>query len=101
IAWLVPAALVLGVAACWFARDRRQVLAGLCMWMGCLVLTGLTFSFMAGIFHAYYTVALAPAVAALVAIGAHTLWRARTSLGASGALALATSTSTALAFVLL
>ena len=40
----------------------------------------LTFSFMAGIFHAYYTVALAPAVAALVGIGAWVLWRHRSSL---------------------
>ena len=32
---------------------------------------------MAGIFHQYYTVALAPALAALVAIGAFSLWIAR------------------------
>lgn len=33
-----------------------------------LIVTWLVFSFMAGIFHAYYTVALSPAIAALVAI---------------------------------
>ena len=33
-----------------------------------LIVTWLVFSFMAGIFHAYYTVALAPAIAVLVAI---------------------------------
>jgi hypothetical protein len=33
---------------------------------------------MSGIFHAYYTVALAPAVGALVGIGATLLWRERT-----------------------
>ena len=33
-----------------------------------LVVTWLVFSFMAGIFHAYYTVALSPAIATLVAI---------------------------------
>lgn len=33
-----------------------------------LVVTWLVFSFMAGIFHAYYTVALSPAIAVLVAI---------------------------------
>ncbi|GAA2143229.1 glycosyltransferase family 39 protein [Nocardioides koreensis] len=105
VAWLLPAALVLGVVGLWFARGRgpapRQVQAGLVIWLGWLLVTGLTFSFMAGIFHAYYTVALAPAVAALVAIGAHTLWRHRASLVASGGLAFATAGTTALAFVLL
>ena len=36
------------------------------LWGGWLLVTGLVFSFMAGIIHPYYTVALAPAVAALV-----------------------------------
>ena len=47
-------------------RPRR---AALLLWGGWLVVTGLVFSLMAGIFHAYYTVALAPAIAALVGIG--------------------------------
>ncbi len=51
--------------------------AGLVVWGLWLLVTGLTFSFMAGIFHAYYTVALAPAVGALVGIGAVVLWRRR------------------------
>ena len=72
VAWLLPAALVLGVAGLWFARGRahRPVRAGLTLWLGWLLVTGLTFSFMAGIFHPYYTVALAPAIGALVGIGA-------------------------------
>ena len=53
------------------------VRAALILWLGWLLVTGLTFSFMAGIFHAYYTVALAPAVAALVGIGAWLLWQHR------------------------
>ncbi|GCD91404.1 glycosyltransferase family 39 protein [Nocardioides sp. LS1] len=106
VAWLLPAALVLGVAALWFARgldklDRQDRQAGLTLWLGWLVVTGLTFSLMAGIFHAYYTVALAPAVAALVAIGAHTLWQRRGSLAVSGVLAFTTAFTTSLAFVLL
>ena len=40
---------------------------------------------MAGIFHPYYTVALAPAIGALVGIGAVVLWRHRDSLVAVGA----------------
>jgi 4-amino-4-deoxy-L-arabinose transferase-like glycosyltransferase len=37
------------------------------------------FSFMQGTWHSYYTVELAPAVAALTALGAALLWRRRTS----------------------
>ncbi|MCW2792485.1 MAG: glycosyl transferase [Nocardioides sp.] len=104
VAWLLPAALILGVAALWFARGSlgsRDLRAGLTVWLGWLVVTGLTFSFMAGIFHAYYTVALAPAIAALVAIGAHTLWRHRDSLVAAGVLSFTTAFTTAFAFSLL
>ena len=45
-----------------------------------LLVTGLIFSFMQGIFHAYYTVALAPAVAAIVGIAATLLWRRRADI---------------------
>ena len=69
VAWLLPAALVLGVVALLFARGRRPLQAGLTLWLGWLLVTALTFSLMAGIFHPYYTVALAPAIGALVGIG--------------------------------
>lgn len=46
-------------------RIRRAQIVIFGTW---LVVTWLVFSFMAGIFHAYYTVALSPAIAALVAI---------------------------------
>ncbi|RBQ06484.1 glycosyl transferase [Micromonospora sp. LHW51205] len=80
ISWLLPAALILLVAGLWLAgraprTDRTR--AGLLLWGGWLLVTGLIFSFMSGIFHAYYTVALAPAVGALVGIGVTALWRAR------------------------
>lgn len=101
VAWLLPAALVLGVAAAWFVRRRPSVLAPLVLWGGWLVVTGLTFSLMAGIFHAYYTVALAPAIAALVGTGSWVLWRHRGSLVASGVLAGTTALTTVLAFLLL
>ncbi len=80
IAWLLPAALlalvlvlVLRGRAPRTDGDRAAVIA----WGGWLLVTGITFSFMAGIFHAYYTVALAPAIAALVAIGVAVGWRER------------------------
>jgi 4-amino-4-deoxy-L-arabinose transferase-like glycosyltransferase len=80
IAWLLPAALVLLAAGLWLTRraprtDRRR--ASLVVWGGWLVVTALTFSYMAGIFHEYYTVALAPPIAVLVGAGAHLLWRER------------------------
>ena len=52
-------------------------LAGYLLWGTWLVVTGLVFSFMSGIVHTYYAVALAPAVAALVGAGTVELWRLR------------------------
>ena len=104
IAWLMPAALILLVAGLWFTRRARRtdlVRAGLVVWGAWLVVTGLTFSLMAGIFHAYYTVALAPAVGALVGIGAVLLWRRRESYAAALVMACTVSFTTAFAFFLL
>ncbi|WP_028568647.1 glycosyltransferase family 39 protein [Salinispora tropica] len=80
IAWLLPAALILLVVGLLMAgraprTDRTR--AGLLLWGGWLLVTGAIFSFMSGIFHEYYTVALAPAVGALVGIGVTLLWRVR------------------------
>ncbi|MFC3963356.1 glycosyltransferase family 39 protein [Nocardia jiangsuensis] len=80
IAWLIPAALVTLIAGVLLrgraGRGDRQR-ASLLLWGSWLLVTGLVFSFMAGIFHQYYTVALAPAVAALAGIGAVLAWRNR------------------------
>jgi len=78
VAWLLPAALLLLVAGLVVAgravrTDRPR--AAFIMWGGWLLVTAGTFSFMAGIYHAYYEVALAPAIGALVGIGGVTLWR--------------------------
>ena len=43
------------------------------LWGGWLLVTGAVFSLGQGIIHPYYTVALAPAIGALVGIGAATL----------------------------
>ncbi|MHC5795069.1 glycosyltransferase family 39 protein [Lacisediminihabitans sp. FW035] len=83
VTWLLPAALIVMVVAfVLFGRTkrtdpRRAVLA---LFGGWLVVTALAFSFMAGIFHAYYTVALAPPLAGTVAIGASMLWSRRAEL---------------------
>ena len=80
IAWLIPAALVLmvlGIALRGRASRTDPRRASFVLWGGWLLVTGLVFSFMAGIFHSYYTVALAPAVAALVGSGSVLAWQRR------------------------
>jgi len=101
ITWLLPAALVLGVATLWFARHDRRVHAATWVWLGWLVVTAVIFSFMAGIFHAYYTVALAPALAALIGIGSHQLWQQRHRFVVRAVLAASLVVTGAWAWVLL
>jgi 4-amino-4-deoxy-L-arabinose transferase-like glycosyltransferase len=80
VAWLLPAALLALVALLWLTRraartDRTRAAA--LIWGGWLLVTGLVFSYMSGIIHPYYMVALTPAIGALVGIGTVALWRAR------------------------
>ncbi|MCX4485857.1 glycosyltransferase family 39 protein [Streptomyces anulatus] len=80
IAWLLPAALILLAAGLWLTRKAARTdsaRAAFVAWGGALIMTAAVFSFMAGIFHQYYTVALAPYVAALVAMGVTVLWEER------------------------
>jgi 4-amino-4-deoxy-L-arabinose transferase-like glycosyltransferase len=80
VAWLLPAALILlvaGLALSWRTARTDRTRAAFVLWGGWLLITGLVFSFMQGIFHAYYTVALAPAIGAVVGMGAAVLWRRR------------------------
>jgi 4-amino-4-deoxy-L-arabinose transferase-like glycosyltransferase len=79
ITWLLPAALILALAAFIVMRGGRRDLrrATLMLFTAWLLVTALTFSFAEGIFHAYYTVALAPAIAGVVAMGASVLWSHR------------------------
>ncbi|QNE45771.1 glycosyltransferase family 39 protein [Glaciihabitans sp. INWT7] len=83
VTWLLPAALVVSIAGfVIFGKTRRTDprRAVLALFAGWLLVTALAFSFMAGIFHAYYTVALAPPLAGSLAIGASTLWSRRAQL---------------------
>ncbi|OBI77808.1 glycosyltransferase family 39 protein [Mycobacterium sp. E740] len=102
--WLLPAALVGLAAALWFTRRTARTAglrASLLMWGGWLLVTGAVFSFMDGIIHPYYTVALAPAIAALVGISGCELWRSREHLGPRLTLAAMSAGTGVWSFVLL
>ncbi|GAA1147417.1 hypothetical protein GCM10009630_52300 [Kribbella jejuensis] len=83
IAWLLPAALlgivVLVVAAGKAPRtDRKRAFA--LLWGGWLLGTGLVFSYMQGIIHSYYMIALAPAIGAVIGGAMSVLWKHRAEL---------------------
>ncbi|MEU0493993.1 glycosyltransferase family 39 protein [Mycobacterium sp. NPDC006124] len=80
VSWLLPAALVFlvaGLVLCGRVARTDLIRASYLAWGGWLLVTGLVFSYMSGIFHDYYTVALAPGVAAVVGMGSVHLWRHR------------------------
>jgi 4-amino-4-deoxy-L-arabinose transferase-like glycosyltransferase len=104
ISWLLPAALIGLIAGLWLTRksirtDRYR--AALLSWGGWLLVTGVVFSFMKGIMHPYYTVALAPAVAAVVGMSAWSLWNQREILSARIVLAAMLAATGVWNFVLL
>ncbi|MEJ8281269.1 glycosyltransferase family 39 protein [Pseudonocardia spirodelae] len=102
--WLLPAALLLCAALLWWTRRTPRtdpLRAATLLWGGWLLVTGLTFSLMAGIIHSYYTVALAPAIAALVGLGGATLWRDRATAAARCGLAVVVAVTAVWAFTLL
>ncbi|WKG01956.1 glycosyltransferase family 39 protein [Mycolicibacterium sp. HK-90] len=102
--WLLPAALIGLLAALWLTRRSPRTgapRAGLLMWGGWMLVTAVVFSFMDGIIHPYYTVALAPAVAALVGMSVADLWRVRARPAARLVLAAMLAGTGVWAFVLL
>ncbi|MET9830870.1 glycosyltransferase family 39 protein [Streptomyces sp. NPDC006385] len=104
ISWLLPAALILLVAGLVATRKakRASVTRGsFLVWGGALITTVLVFSYMQGIFHEYYTVALAPYIAPLIGIGAALLWEKRDRAWASLTLAAAMTATAVWGYVLL
>ena len=104
ISWLLPTAALLLIAGLAFRGRRPRTdlrRAAYVVWGGWLLVTGLVFSLMAGIFHEYYTVALAPAIAALVGMGACEAWDRRTHWAGRGVLAAAAGTAAGMGFWLL
>jgi 4-amino-4-deoxy-L-arabinose transferase-like glycosyltransferase len=78
IAWLIPlglAGLVGGLRLTLRARRTNLDRAGYLIWGGWALLYLGIFSMATGVLHPYYTVAAAPALAALVGGGSVALWR--------------------------
>ncbi|MGB3302851.1 MAG: glycosyltransferase family 39 protein [Gordonia sp. (in: high G+C Gram-positive bacteria)] len=104
IAWLIPSAIIVGVAALVLIGKaprtdlRRAFLVIFGLWSAIMI--GV-FSFMAGIFHSYYTAAIAPALAAVIAAGAAVCWGQRDKLWVRLALAAATWAAAIWGFYLL
>ena len=87
IAWLIPLALVCLVAGLFIRRWAHRTdagLAGYLLWGSWFVVTAIVFSYMSGVIHSYYAVALAPAIAALVGAGLVDLWSARARVWLGG-----------------
>jgi 4-amino-4-deoxy-L-arabinose transferase-like glycosyltransferase len=78
VAWLIPVAAIGLLAGLWLTRRAGRTdlgRAGWVLWGGWAVVCAGVFSLSKGIFHPYYTVQLAPGVAALAGAGAVTLWQ--------------------------
>ncbi|HEY1740139.1 MAG TPA: glycosyltransferase family 39 protein, partial [Acidimicrobiia bacterium] len=90
--WLIPTALVLlgaGLVATALRKRTDRTRAALVLWGGWLLVTGAAFSFGKGIIHEYYTVALAPAIGAVIGVGAAHFWSRRHELVSRAVLAAA------------
>ena len=131
VSWLLPAALISLGALLWVSRrsvaarlpvpiaasavaapasavaaaapasavSRMRAFAAI--WGGWLLVTGLVFSFMQGIIHPYYMVALGPPIGALVGVGASSLWAARLRPAGRAWAAVAVAVTAVWSFVLL
>jgi 4-amino-4-deoxy-L-arabinose transferase-like glycosyltransferase len=104
VSWLIPAAILSLAALLWVSRRAARtsrMRAFALLWGGWLLVTGLVFSYMQGIIHPYYMVALAPAIGALTGVGAMALWQAGLSKAGRACAAAGVLGSGAWAYVLL
>jgi 4-amino-4-deoxy-L-arabinose transferase-like glycosyltransferase len=105
--WLLPAAVLMAVLALRLTRgatrgsgdDRTR--PAIVLWLTWTLVTWLVFSLMAGIFHDYYTVALAPSIASLVGLTAHVAWQHRAEPVVTRTLGAAVALSGVVALVVL
>jgi 4-amino-4-deoxy-L-arabinose transferase-like glycosyltransferase len=73
ISWLLPTvavAIIVGVYLAVGGRLDRTEKAAMVMWIGWFVVSAAVFSYMTGMVHPYYTIALAPAMGALIGLAA-------------------------------
>lgn len=94
-AWLIPLAIVGLVTGLWLRRWSLRTdrgLAGYLLWGMWFVTHAVIFSYMSGVIHSYYMVAMAPAIAALAAAGLVDLWRLRAGRFWIGGLAVGAAT---------
>ena len=78
ISWLLPLAAIGLVAGLWLTRRLPRTSterAGWLLWGGWAATCYVIFSFSNGIFHPYYEIQFAPAIAATAAVGGVTLWQ--------------------------
>ncbi|MEH7418412.1 glycosyltransferase family 39 protein [Neobacillus drentensis] len=104
ISWLIPAALILMIFAIWLVRRNwksDRTIPALLLWGGTFFVTGIVFSFGQGTIHPYYTVALAPAIGAMIGISVEVLWARKDQLSARIGLAAAVGLTAVWSFVLL
>ena len=104
VSWLLPAALIGLIAMLWFTRlapRTSRMRASLLFWGAWMLVSGLVFSYLHGITHPYYTAATAPAIAAVTAISARELWRAKQFASSRATLALMLVATVGWDFVLL
>jgi 4-amino-4-deoxy-L-arabinose transferase-like glycosyltransferase len=104
IAWLLPAALIAIVATVVVAgkaarTDRLR--ASVIIWGGWLLVTAGLLSYAGGVIHTYYTVELAPAIAAIVAVAAVVLWQRRADINARMGMSIGVAVTGGWTYVLL
>jgi 4-amino-4-deoxy-L-arabinose transferase-like glycosyltransferase len=78
MSWLLPFALISVLLAAFASKIKLPIETGthkvLVLWGGWLLTCVVFFSLVSGIFHAYYTIMLVPALGALVGTGFSLLW---------------------------
>ncbi len=78
VSWLIPIAVVALAAGLWSRRGRPRTdgaRAGWLMWGTFFAVQFAVFGLMEGVFHPYYSLTIAPAIAALAGTGMVVLWR--------------------------
>ena len=94
--WLLPGALLalaLGLYLSWGRPRTDRHRAGLILFGGALLVTGLVFSEMKGVIHPYYLVALAPLMAGVLAVTGSLVWQQRSSVVARAGAAVVLETT--------